>query len=284
MIPETFWRTLLYVPGNNPSMIQKCDIYGADAVILDLEDSVGMARKKPARFLIKNALQVLDFNSNVMIRINAISTELWQEDLEMLDLSKISTIRVPMIESAEEIEKLSDYLYLREKKAGLSTGSIKLLPGIETARGYIHREKIICSNERVVGVGFGSEDFITDTMISRDNLKQAKLEIVLTAKAYGKCFIDNVNPNFTDLDAFRKDCEGAKGFGADGKSIIHPSQIKVANDVFSPSAEEVKRAIAILEKAEALNTGDAFNFNGRMVDKPIVDRCRNIVKLGVRNG
>ncbi|HPJ90001.1 MAG TPA: CoA ester lyase [Thermotogota bacterium] len=284
MRPEKSWRTLLYVPGNNPSMIQRCDVYGADAITLDLEDSVGPARKRQARFLIKNALQRLDFTSDVMIRINSIRTGMWQEDLEMIDLTKIKAIRVPMVESEDDIRRLSDYLYLREKGSGLATGSISLLPGIETALGYINREKIIHSCERVAGVGFGSEDFITDTGVCRENLKFIKLELVLCAKAYGKCFIDNVYPDFSDLEAFREDCERARKFGADGKSIIHPSQIKTANEVFSPSSEEIERAGEILAEAERLNTGDAFNYKGQMVDKPIVDRCRQILKLGGTNG
>src|SRR6056297_1054998 len=94
MTAERYWRTILYVPGNTPSMIQKCDVYGADAVTLDLEDSVGYGRKKQARYLVKNAIQSLDFSSDVMLRINSIPSGLWIEDLEMMDLTKIKAIRI----------------------------------------------------------------------------------------------------------------------------------------------------------------------------------------------
>ena len=284
MTIERYWRTLLYVPGNNPSMIQKCDIYGADAVTLDLEDSVGPDKKSQARFLVKNAIQTLDFSSDLMIRINSMDSGLWEEDLKMLDIAKLTAIRVPMVESAEEIIKLSNYLDDREKETGLSSPSVLLLLGIETALGYLNREKIINSSQRVIGIGFGSEDFVTDTSVSRENLKFIKLELALCAKGYGKCFIDNVYPDFSNSDAFQVECEEAKSIGANGKSIIHPGQIKIANTVFSPSDEEIKVAREIVAEAERLNTGDAFNYKGQMVDKPILDRYRQILKYGEING
>ena len=284
MTVEKYWRTVLYVPGNTPSMIQKCDIYGADAVTLDLEDSVGPGKKNQARYLVKNAIQTLDFSSDLMIRINSIASGLWEEDLKMMDLTKLSAIRVPMVESSDEIIKLSDYLDNRENEVGLTSPRVLLLVGIETALGYLNREKIINCNQRVVGIGFGSEDFITDTGVSRENLKYVKLELALCAKGYGKCFIDSVFPDFSNPDAFKYECEEAKSIGANGKSIIHPNQIKIANAVFSPGEEEIKVAREIVAQAEKLNTGDAFNYQGRMVDKPIVDRCRQILKYGERNG
>ena len=270
MTVEKYWRTVLYVPSNTPSMIQKCDIYGADAVTLDLEDSVGPGKKNQARYLVKNAIQTLDFSSDLMIRINSIASGLWEEDLKMMDITKLSAIRVPMVESSDEIIKLSDYLDNRENEVGLTSPRVLLLVGIETALGYLNREKIINCNQRVVGIGFGSEDFITDTGVSRENLKYVKLELALCAKGYGKCFIDSVFPDFSNPDAFKYECEEAKS--------------KIANAVFSPGDEEIKVAREIVAQAEKLKTGDAFNYKGQMVDKPILDRCLQILKYGERNG
>jgi citrate lyase subunit beta/citryl-CoA lyase len=284
MTVERYWRTVLYVPGNTPSMIQKCDIYGADAVTLDLEDSVGSGKKCQARFLVKNAIQTLDFSRDLMIRINSIASGLWEEDLKMMDITKLTAIRVPMVESADDIIKLSDYLDAREEEAGMKSPGVLLLVGIETALGYLNRERIINSSKRIVGIGFGSEDFITDTGVSRENLKYVKLELALCAKGYGKCFIDSVYPDFSNPDAFRDECEEAKSIGANGKSIIHPSQIKTANAVFSPDDEEIKVAREIVAQAQSLNTDDVFNYKGQMVDKPILDRYRQILKYGEKNG
>ncbi len=285
MMPDRYWRSVLYVPGDNPSMIQKSFVYGADAVTLDLEDAVGMTKKHQARYLVKNAIEYLDFeNTDVFVRVNSIASEMWKKDLELLNLSKITAIRLPKAEAGHEIFEISDYLAEREKELNMKNGSVFLIPGIETAKGYLNLEKILNSSERVIGVGLGSEDFITDTGISRKKLETVKVGMVLTARAYGKFVLDSVYPDFSDERGFENECVMAHECGMDGKSLIHPSQIETANRVFSPSLKELETAREILGLNRKNSTGDAFNYKGQMVDKPIIERCERIVKYGEKNG
>jgi len=285
MMPDRYWRSVLYVPGDNPSMIQKSFIYGADAVTLDLEDAVGMGKKHQARYLIKNALEYLDFeNTDIFIRINSIDSCMWKKDLELPDLSKITAVRIPKVETAHDVSEISDYIADRERESNMKIGTVLLIPGIETAKGYLNLEKILNSSERVAGVGLGSEDFITDTGISRKKLETVKIGIVLMARACGKFVLDSVYPDFSDEQGFENECISARECGMDGKSLIHPSQIEAVNRIFSPSEKELQRAKEKLELNRENSTGDAFNYKGQMVDKPIIERCERIMKYGEKNG
>jgi len=133
-------------------------------------------------------------------------------------------------------------------------------------------------SERIPCISFGSEDFMTQTNISRSKLVIVKTHIVTVAKAFGKDVIDSVFPDFHDLEALRRECFEAKSIGISGKSAIHPDQIWVINEVFSPSSDEIEHAKKILELSKQ-NKDGAFQYNGQMIDKPIVERCRRILQL-----
>jgi len=274
------WRSMLYVPGNNPSMLQKCGFYDADAVILDLEDSVSEEEKKQARYLVDEALESgVISNSDVVVRINSSHSSLWKSDLEMALSHQIVAVKIPKVQSADEVEAICNLVLELEKINGIPLGTTKIIPTIENAMGIMELPKICeVGGNRVSCISFGTEDFITQTNISRSKLVVVKTHIVIVAKAFGKDVIDSVFADFSDLESLRRECFEAKSIGISGKSAIHPDQVQVINEVFSPSSDEIKHAKKILELSKQ-NKDGVFQYNGQMIDKPIIERCRRILQM-----
>ena len=274
------WRSMLYVPGNNPSMLQKCGFYGADAVILDLEDSVSEEEKKQARYLVDEALgSGVVSKSDVVVRINSFHSPFWKSDLEMVLSHQIAAVKIPKVQNTHEMKEICNLVLELERINNTPLGTTKIIPTIENAMGVMRLPEICeVGSERISYISFGSEDFMTQTNISRSKLVIVKTHIVTVAKAFGKDVIDSVFPDFHDLEALRRECFEAKSIGISGKSAIHPDQIWVINEVFSPSSDEIKHAKKILELSKQ-NKDGAFQYNGQMIDKPIVERCRRILQL-----
>jgi citrate lyase subunit beta/citryl-CoA lyase len=159
---ERLRRTRLYIPGNNPAMIQNAVIYGADSLIFDLEDSITISEKDSARMLVRNAIKNLDFgNCEITVRINAPDTPFFKHDLEMIVPVCPDGLVVPKIESAKEIEKINKLITEIEKEQSQHEQSIALMPIIESALGVVNIEEIAAA-PRVVAIGLGGEDLTAD--------------------------------------------------------------------------------------------------------------------------
>lgn len=279
-------RTLLYVPGNNPNMMADCMIYGADVILFDLEDSVPLQEKDAARYLVEYALRYLDFsNTEVAIRINGMDTPYWEEDIKKIIPEKPDMIRLPKAETKEQIKRLNEEISKIEEKSGIKVGNTKIMVSIESAKGLKNAYDIATASIRLQTIAIGGEDFTADLGVKRtregNELLVARGELVLAAKAAKVDVIDSVFSDVNDEEGFRMETEKAKAMGFTGKSVINPRQIPIVHDVFKPTEEEIQEAIKItqvIEEAKKKGSG-VISLNGKMVDKPIVEKAERVLEL-----
>ena len=279
-------RTLLYVPGNNPNMMADCMIYGADVILFDLEDSVPLQEKDAARYLVEYALRYLDFsNTEVAIRINGMDTPYWEEDIKKIIPEKPDMIRLPKAETKEQIKRLNEEISKIEEKSGIKVGNTKIMVSIESAKGLKNAYDIATASIRLQAIAIGGEDFTADLGVKKtregNELLVARGVLVLAAKAAKVDVIDSVFSDVNDEEGFRMETEKAKAMGFTGKSVINPRQIPIVHDVFKPTEEEIQEAIKItqvIEEAKKKGSG-VISLNGKMVDKPIVEKAERVLEL-----
>ncbi|WP_035165671.1 CoA ester lyase [Caloramator sp. ALD01] len=276
-------RTMLFMPGNNPGMIQNASILGADSVILDLEDAVSIDEKDAARMLVRNALSTLDFSGcEVVVRINSIQSDFGYDDLNVIARVKPDAILVPKATS-DDIEEIDEILSIIEREEGFKLGSIKLLPLVETAIGLENIRETILASKRNIGVLLGAEDLTADMGIKRtregNEIFYARNRVASICKAYKIDAIDTPFADVNDVEGLIEDTKRAKAIGMTGKAAINPRQIDYIHEVFSPSMEEIMYAKRVLKaKEEALKEGKGvFSLDGKMVDAPIIQRAENII-------
>lgn len=278
-------RTMLFMPGNNPSMLQSADILGADSIILDLEDAVSLTEKDSARILVREAVKNLHYQGvEVVVRINPLDTEYAMEDIENIARVKPDTILVP--KATEEAMEIVDREVTRiEKEEGFEEGSIRLFALIESAYGVENVYSIIKSSNRIEGVLFGGEDFTSDMGVKRtkegDEILYARNKIATACRALK---VDSIDTPFTDTNDFEgliKDTTKAKNLGFTGKASINPRQIESIHSVYAPTEAEIKHAERVMEaKDAALAEGlGVFSLDGKMVDLPVINRAKTTLEL-----
>lgn len=277
-------RSMLYLPGNSPNMVQDAHLYGSDSILIDLEDSVVISEKDAARNLVRNALDNIDYGDiEVTIRINPVYTDFYEDDLKAIIPGKPDAIRVPKSESAEQIIKVDEFITELEKENNIEVGSTKLMPMIESAKGVREVNEIAQASSRNVALTIGGEDLATDLGVTRtkgsEEIFTSRSLIVLAAKAAGIDALDTIYSNVNDIEGLKRETELIKKLGFSGKAVIHPKQIKPVHEVFNPKEEEVREARKIIDAAEeAERKGQgAIIVNGKMIDYPIVDRAKRTV-------
>ncbi len=277
-------RTMLFVPGNSPAMMLNADIHGADALIFDLEDAVAPAEKDAARVLVRKAVQALRYEGcEIIIRINPLDSAYVKQDIEAMVPLRPAMLMPAKVASAAEIEQISALVAAAEAASGMAEGSVGLIPLLETAAGIEHAYEIAGSNPRVKAIFLGAEDLTSDLQAIRskqnDEILYARGRVVIAARAAG---IDAYDTPFTDVndeEGLEKDARFARGLGFSGKAVISPRHVAAVNAVFSPSQEEIgyaRQVMAAIREGERLGKG-AVSLNGKMVDKPIVDRARRVL-------
>ncbi|NHJ87009.1 MAG: CoA ester lyase [Asgard group archaeon] len=281
---ERLRRTRLYIPGNNPAMIQNAVIYGADSLIFDLEDSIPISEKDSARMLVKYALETLDFEGiELTVRINARDTSFFEKDLKAIIPTKPDGILLPKTESIDDIIFIEERIKDLEYENNIKVGTVKIMPLIETAKGVLNIEAIAAA-DRVEAIGLGGEDLTADIGAKRTKegreLEYIASRIILAAAANKKQAIDTVFADINDLEGLYKVTINAIDMGFQGKSIIHPSQVEPIHRAFMPTAEEIEKAEKIIKAYnESQKKGlGAITVDGRMVDVPVVIRSERILK------
>ena len=279
-------RSLLYVPGNSPSMVQHCMVLGADAVILDLEDAVALSEKDAARHLVRHALETLDFmGTTVFVRVNGADTPFFEEDLRAIVPARPDGIRLPKTDGAEDVLRADALMRLIEREAGLPEGSVVIQAMVETARSLLHAYDVASASPRVSGISIGGQDFAADLGIRRTRdggeLLYARAAIVAAAKAAGVDAFDTVFTDVNDCDGLFADAAAATNMGFSGKAAIHPSQVAVIHRAFRPEEKEVRKASRVVRAArEAEERGvGVISIDGRMVDAPVVAQARRTIEL-----
>ena len=278
-------RTRLYLPGNNPDLMLNAGLFGADCVILDLEDSVAPAEKDAARALVRNSLLSVGFGTTErIVRINPLSTKYGAADISMVVPAGPDTILIPKCDTADDVKAVEKLVAEAEKKAGIKHKTL-LMPLIETAKGSFHAHEIGTASDRVVAICFGAEDFTADIGVERTRDGQesfvARSLIILGAKAAGVQAIDTVFSDVSDEEGLVANTREAMAMGFEGKGVIHPRQIGPIHKVFAPTPERIEYAlkvVAAIEEAREKGSGVA-TIRSKMIDAPIEKRARKILRL-----
>ena len=284
-------RTMLYVPGNNAGMMKDAHIYRSDSVMFDLEDSVSLTEKDTARFLVFNALSTLDYEGiETVVRINGLDTPFGREDLRAMVKAKPDVIRLPKTETAQDVIEVEKILEKEEKANGMEAGAIKMMAAIEGPLGVLNAYEIAMSSKRLIGIALGAEDYVTSMKTNRSpggvELLFARSQILVAARAAGIYALDTVYSDVNNDEGFLEEVKLIKQLGFDGKSVITPRQIQPVHNVYCPTDKDIDHAIRVIQaikEAEKKNSG-VISLNGKMIDKPIVDRARRVLEMAKSSG
>ena len=280
-------RSWMFVPGNRSRMIDKALGLKLDVAIFDLEDAVPPAEKDAARDLVAAALGRPPGGPSRYVRIHAARSAEMDADLQTAVRPGLDGLTLSKVGCPEDVVAVDATLRERESRSGLQPGSVRLLATIESARGLIQASAIAASCPRLVGLMFGAEDFALDLGVFalRDgeatDMVYARSALVVAAVSQRLQVVDRIYANIQNPDGLLADGRRARQLGFTGKALIHPSQIEAVHDVFSPAADEVEYAQRVVEafaKAEAAGQG-AIVVEGQMVDLPIVERARRVLRL-----
>jgi citrate lyase subunit beta/citryl-CoA lyase len=285
---DRFRRSRLYLPGNSPKFMVNAGIYGADGLILDLEDSVAPTVKDEARLLVRNALRTIDFGgAERMVRINQLPAGL--EDLPALVPHNVHLILIPKTESAEQVRTVDEHITRLEKQHNVSE-PVLLMPILESALGIIRAYEIATASPRNVALTIGLEDYTADLGTQRTDEGResfwARSQVVNAARAAGLQPIDTVFSDVQDAEGLRASVQEAKSLGFDGKGCIHPRQIPIIHEAFAPSEAEIDKARQIVLAFEDAQTKDlgVVSLGSKMIDPPVVKRAQRTVDMAVRSG
>ena len=291
-------RSELAVPGSSPKFFEKAYNSNADCILLDLEDAISPNDKVTARKNVITALNEINWkkkNKTISVRINGLDTSYIEEDIaNILEKAgnKIDTILIPKIETKNDVYIIDNLITKKEKENKL-INKIGIECLIETALAMINIKEIVTSSNRLESLHFGSGDYAASirsrtTVIGGlnpdypgDQWHYALSKLVLTCRAYGLRAIDGAFDDYNDPKSYIASAKRAAAMGLEGKWAIHPSQIDLANEVFSPSKIEVDKSIKILEeinKIAKVGKGVA-QFDGRMIDAASARMAKNIVSI-----
>lgn len=278
----------LYLPGNTPSLAINAGIHKPEGIILDLEDAVAFDRKFEARYLVRNMLRGIDFyGAERMVRINQIPAGL--EDLPYVIPHNVNLLLVPKCESAEQIRLLNEHIEIL-KKAHDVKHPIWLMPIVESALGVMKCFEIATAAENVVAMAIGLEDYTADVGTKRtaEGTESffARSMMVNACKAAGIQAIDSVYSDVADMEGLKNNVLKSKALGFDGMGCIHPRQIKVIKEHFTPDAMEIDKAKKIIY-AFMLATEQGLgvvSLGSKMIDPPVVKRAERTIQLAVSTG
>ena len=285
---DRFRFSRLYLPGNSPGMFLNAGLHSPDGVILDLEDSVAPERKDEARILVRNALRVVNFyGAERMVRIN--QGERGLDDLEMLIPQNVHLVLLPKCENAETVRAVDNRIREIKEREGQNE-MVFLMPIIESAAGVERAMEIATAAESVVALAIGLEDYTADLGVQRTKEGRESLyarnRLVVAAKAAGIQPIDSVFSDVGDMEGLLQNVLSAKAMGFEGMGCIHPRQIAVIREGFSPSLEETEKAKKIvIAYRDALEKGlGVVALGTKMIDPPVVARAEKTITLAVRLG
>jgi citrate lyase subunit beta / citryl-CoA lyase len=276
-------RSKLFVPGSKPQLFAKAARSEADAISFDLEDAVPSALKNEARHAVREYLSqdARESGKVNIVRVNSVATDLFHSDAEQVIVPGLHVMNLPKVQGREDVLCAVKALEHWERKAGLKD-EIGLLATIESPKGLRMAYEIASAHPRVVGLQIGMADLNLSCGFESGNRAVAnavRLATRLAASEAGICVFDSAFLKVGDPATFRADAEDARALGMNGKTCIHPSQVPITNQVFSPGPEEIERARKVVSaavKAGADGSG-AFLHEGDMVDFPLVERARAVL-------
>lgn len=283
-------RSLLYTPGHREGMVARVLSGGLavvpDVVLLDLEDGVPAAEKENARRVIAAALAREGAGSLRFVRVGRSASDDAERDLAAVVRPGLDGVLVPKVARAEELGIMDEMLAERERSASLAVGSVRVLASIESAAGLLEAPRIARA-PRLAGLVFGSEDFAADLGLparregAAAELLYARSALVVAATAAGIPAIDGIWADFKDVAGLRSDALLGRQLGFSGRQCIHPEQIAIVHEIFSPTEAEVVHARRVVDAFESGVTRGlgAVALDGEMLDPPIVARARRVLRL-----
>ena len=283
-----YWRSLLFVPANQDRFIDGAAKRGADAYVLDLEDSVPLSEKTAARDGLQDAVRRLSSSGvDVLIRINR-PWRLALRDIEASVAHGVTALALPKVPDPGYVRAVAEILEELEIERGLDSGHTRLIVMIETPQAYFQAAEIASANPRVVGMTLGQEDFALETgMVPEpEGLFTPAIQIMLAARAAGVLplgFVGSI-AEYRDEEKSRSTIRQARRLGFVGSFCIHPLQVKVLNEEMTPTVEELTRARAIVaayDEAKTQGRG-SIEYEGKMLDEPIVKRSTQLLMLAER--
>ena len=296
MLNENLYTTLrdknrfsrLYLPGNSPSLMINAGIHKPDGIILDLEDAVAPDKKDEARYLIRNALRGLDFyGTERMVRINQGKRGI--DDLDFIVPHNVNLVLLPKCEKPEQIHDVNKRIETLRKKHKI-THPVWLMPIIENALGVINAYPVAGAAENIVAIAIGLEDYTADLGTRRTSEGTesffARSMVVNAARAAGIQPIDSVFSDVADMEGLKQNVLRSKALGFDGMGCIHPRQIRVIHENFTPSVDETEKAKKIVfayHKAIEQGLG-VVSLGTKMIDPPVVKRALNTINLAIKMG
>ena len=277
------WRSLLYVPVTSERFVAKAHERGADAIILELEDGIAASEKARARGMVAEAApRVGQSGADVLVRVNR-PWRLAVPDLEAVIGPDVRGLVLPKVDSAEHLLALAEIASSVESERGLEDGHTVFFPRIEGPKGLLNAAEICAAHPRVVAVGLGSSDYTISTGMEAggEGNAIASFLVVNAAVAAGilPLGLTGAIVGFSDLDGFRRSAQESRAMGLRGAPCVHPSQVPILNEVFSPTADELERARRVVEEYErALAAGEgAITVDGEFVDVPFYEQAKRLL-------
>lgn len=284
-------RSLLFVPGDSQKKLEKAQAAGADTLILDLEDSVAASAKPQAREIVRDFIEESrksGLKSQLIVRLNALDTGIVDADLDGVMAAAPSFVMLPKARGGADVSHLAAKLAVREAEFGLADGGTRIIAiATETASAIFGLGSYAGCSHRLAGLTWGAEDLSADIGAEKNRdpsgaftepFRLARNMMLFAASAAEVPAIDTVYVDFRNETGLRAECEDARRDGFTAKMAIHPAQVAVINEVFTPSPEAVARARRIVE-AFAANPGlGVVGMDGEMVDQPHLKRARRILE------
>lgn len=277
-------RALLYMPGDDRRKIEKATTLGADCICMDMEDGVAVTRKAEARAVIAQAMKELDFGkSERCIRINSFDSGYEEFDLAAALATNPDSIVMPKIETAEQVKWVSEHIETYELSSNVKIGSIRLLIGVETAKGILNLKEIAEADKRLEAIIFGAEDYAASIGATRTKeateVLYARSAVITACAANDLQAIDMVYIDFRDTEGLRVEARQAAGFGFSGKQVIHPDQVVPVQEAFTPSDEAIAYAQRVVETfmSSQKDGKGAYALDGKMIDMPLLKNAQKVL-------
>ena len=275
-------RTMMFLNAQKPGLIKEPYIYKPDSIMLDLEDAVAENQKDVARFSLFHALRTIDYRGcERVVRINALDTPYWKEDIRCAVAGGCDSIRIPKTESAHDVKMVEQEIRFAEREFGRPEGSVLIMAAVESARGVM---------KALFGIALSGGDYTKDlqTHITGTGIELmgARQNLVIAARAAGiQCF-DTVYTDLDNMEGFRQDVETIHLMGFDGKSIINPRQINIVHDIFTPTKKDIifaEKVVREIETKKAQGIG-VFTVDGKMIDIAFYDGAKRTIELAKASG
>lgn len=284
-------RTMMFLNAQKPGLIKDPYIYKPDSIMLDLEDAVAENQKDAARFSLYHALKEINYHGcERVVRINALDTPYWKEDIRCAVAGGCDSIRIPKTERAEDVKLVEEAVAAAEKEFDIPEGRTLIMAAIESARGVMKVLEICESSERLFGIALSGGDYTKDlqTRITGTGveLMGARQHMIIAARAAGVQCFDTVFTNLDDMEGFRKEVESIHLMGFDGKSIINPRQINIVHEIFTPTMKDIifaEKVVKEIDDKKAKGIG-VFTVDGKMIDIAFYDGAIRTIYMAKASG